>query len=173
MQFPIVQLDNFKSLLESSNSQLDNFIFPVYPQCTRGHTVGKEPIFVPATLLSFRIRPVCVNQAPCCSCSTIYLPNKKLVSTVIAFAICPILFLALSISFFDLSYKVRNSLLSIPSIFSSFTLAPPNSFLTIHKLALYDSFKQVTHALKFYIPFSTKHSKYLSVVRKSRTAKHF
>ena len=35
-----------------------------YPQWTKGHTVGKEPIFAPASLLSFRVRPVRVNHAP-------------------------------------------------------------------------------------------------------------
>ena len=35
-----------------------------YPQWTKGHTVGEEPIFAPASLLSFRVRPVRVNQAP-------------------------------------------------------------------------------------------------------------
>ena len=35
-----------------------------YPQWTKGHTVGEEPIFAPVSLLSFRVRPVRVNQAP-------------------------------------------------------------------------------------------------------------
>jgi len=49
--------------------------------------------------------PYFALSEPCCSCSIIYLPSRKLVRTVIAFAICPILLLALSISFFDLSNK--------------------------------------------------------------------
>ncbi len=40
-------------------------ISPVYPQWTRGYTVGKESILASAALLSFRVRPVRVNQAPC------------------------------------------------------------------------------------------------------------
>ncbi len=35
----------------------------LHPQWTKGHTVGEEPIFAPVSLLSFRVRPVRVNQA--------------------------------------------------------------------------------------------------------------
>ena len=42
----------------------DFYIVFAYPQWTKGHTVGEEPIFAPVSLLSFRVRPVRVNQAP-------------------------------------------------------------------------------------------------------------
>lgn len=44
-----------------------------YPQCTRGHTAGKEPIFIPAALLAVSYTLLAqYTGLPCSSVSTTF-----------------------------------------------------------------------------------------------------
>ncbi len=66
MRYPIAKKKRVYYIIDIAliSEKYNNYMLcKSYPQRTKGHTVGEEPIFAPASLLSFRVRPLIEDNA--------------------------------------------------------------------------------------------------------------